>query len=54
MPDSAEPTTAAPLMCLECRRAWLDESERWRLYLMREDPPRPLVYCPDCAAREFD
>jgi hypothetical protein len=43
-----------PVRCLECGRAWVEESERWRMYLSREDPPRPLTYCPDCARREFD
>ena len=42
------------LVCMECDRAWLHPSERWRLYLTEDDPPRPVLYCPDCAEREFD
>lgn len=43
-----------PLRCLECGRPWVESSERWRTYLNGESPPRPLTYCPVCAAREFD
>ena len=41
------------LFCQECRRAWNDESERWRLYLTDDDPPQAVAYCPRCADREF-
>ena len=41
------------LACIECRRVWIDPSERWRLYLAPDD--RELVpYCGVCASREFD
>ena len=51
---STPPKTAAEhLSCLECGRSWLDESERWRLYVMRDDPSEVLLYCATCAAREF-
>jgi hypothetical protein len=43
-----------PIRCLECRRPWLDLSERWRIYLSCECPPQTLTYCPICAQREFD
>jgi hypothetical protein len=42
------------LSCVECRRAWTDPSERWRIYLTSDEPPEPVLYCADCAAFEFD
>jgi hypothetical protein len=50
-----ERTTIAtlPLHCLECRRPWVEATERWRIYLSGEDPSQPLTYCPECAQREF-
>jgi hypothetical protein len=41
-------------MCLECGRTWLDEAERWRLYVTVAEPAELLMYCAACAAREFD
>ena len=43
-----------PLTCQECTRPWLDEGERWRLYVDADEPGCTVPYCPDCAAREFD
>ena len=55
MSDHSERTTLVErVRCLECGRAWLEKSERWRVYLNGENPPRPLTYCPECAQREFD
>jgi hypothetical protein len=42
------------LVCEECRRAWLEPHERWRLYLSDDEPPEAVPYCPECAGREFD
>lgn len=42
------------LCCQECRRAWRDAREHWRLYLSNDDTLEPLLYCPDCARREFE
>lgn len=42
------------LHCEECRRPWLDGSERWRMYLTDDEPAVPVPYCHECAAREFD
>lgn len=42
-----------PLHCLECRRPWVESTERWRVYLSGENPSLPLTYCPECAQREF-
>jgi hypothetical protein len=47
-------TLVEPVRCLECKRLWVDLSERWRVYLSCENPPETLTYCPDCARREFD
>jgi len=41
------------LTCIECGAAWLDSSERWRLYLTSDEPPEAVPYCPDCNEREF-
>ena len=49
---SAEPV-AQTLQCAECKRVWLhDDGDRWRAYLSSDD--EVVVYCPDCAGREFD
>ena len=50
-----EPTpleTVHSCACLECNRAWLDDAEHWRAFLDEEG--ELLLYCPDCASREFD
>jgi hypothetical protein len=46
-------TVRAPIVCIECRRPWLDASERWRIYVLHEDPPEAVPYCDVCALREF-
>ena len=43
----------ALLVCVECRRPWLDRSEHWRLKVMDEEPRETVPYCPECASREF-
>jgi hypothetical protein len=53
-PGSITPAVAEAPACLECGRSWLDETERWRLYLTWDDPPEKLLYCTACATREFD
>lgn len=40
----------ATLVCLECGNE-SDEARGWRAYVDEDDL---LVYCGDCAAREFD
>jgi hypothetical protein len=42
------------LTCQECSEEWTDASERWRLYVMPDDPTETLIYCPVCASREFE
>jgi len=54
MTESARPVTDARMTCIECRRPWVSEKERWRLFLTDENPPTLLMYCPHCAEREFD
>jgi hypothetical protein len=44
--------TARRDQCLECDRPWIDDSEHWRAYFSEER--ELLLYCPDCARREFD
>jgi hypothetical protein len=44
---------APPLACIECRRPWLEPSERWRLKVTDDPSPEIVPYCPDCATREF-
>jgi hypothetical protein len=44
---------AQDLTCIECARSWLEPLERWRLYLTDEPFPEPVLYCSDCADREF-
>ncbi|HYX75642.1 MAG TPA: hypothetical protein VE757_00575 [Gaiellaceae bacterium] len=54
MNDKALALPGQRLMCEECRRPWLDDRERWRLYLDPDEPAHAVPYCPACAAREFD
>lgn len=53
--NAAVSVLAPPICCIECRRPWLSEDERWRLKLLVEDPdaPETVPYCPDCHEREF-
>lgn len=41
--------------CIECGTVWLPADEsRWRAYWVDDGPDDKLVlYCPDCAQREF-
>jgi hypothetical protein len=45
---------ATDLRCIECQRGWLDASERWRMYAITGDEAVTGLYCPVCAAFEFD
>jgi hypothetical protein len=53
--DPTEPAAAIDeVRCIECDQAWTDPRERWRVYLAPERQSTVcLVYCPDCAEREF-
>lgn len=54
MEQSNTALATTTLVCIECRRPWLADSERWRLKVTDENPPETVPYCPDCATREFD
>jgi hypothetical protein len=41
------------ITCIECKAAWIDPSERWRVYLTDDDLREMVVYCDLCAEREF-
>jgi hypothetical protein len=45
----------APLTCVECGRAQLAGERGWRAYLTvdEDESAEAVVFCPDCAAREF-
>jgi hypothetical protein len=42
------------LTCQECLRRWQEPAERWRVYLTEGEPPAAVLYCPECARREFE
>lgn len=46
-------TVRTVLTCIECRRPWFVDHERWRLKLTEEETPEGVAYCPECAEREF-
>jgi hypothetical protein len=54
--DRQEPSiaVATDLRCLECERDWSEPSERWRMYAITGPEPEVGLYCPLCAALEFD
>ncbi len=52
-PEGGAPPRVEPIACIECRRLWLDPGERWRIYVLAEDPPEAVPYCQACATREF-
>jgi len=41
------------LVCIECGAISDERRDSWRAYLTSDDPPEAVVYCGDCAAREF-
>jgi hypothetical protein len=53
MEQKATLLTVAFLVCVECRRPWLDPQERWRLYLDPDETGCTVPYCQLCAEREF-
>jgi endogenous inhibitor of DNA gyrase (YacG/DUF329 family) len=49
--DTEASETVATVRCVECGRE-AERGELWRLFLA--DLGEVAVYCPACAAREFD
>lgn len=43
------------LRCVECGREQAVDERGWRAYLTTDEhePAKALVYCPECAEREF-
>jgi hypothetical protein len=41
------------LVCEECSRRWNDPHEHWRVYLSEDEQSVAVLYCPECARREF-
>jgi hypothetical protein len=43
------------LTCVECAREQAASERGWRAYLTvdEDDPAEAIVYCPECAEREF-
>ena len=43
------------LICAECGRVSDEKARGWRAYLAGDfhEPDETLVFCPDCARREF-
>jgi hypothetical protein len=54
MGEEARTGLATELSCLECQREWRDPHERWRMYATADERPEVGLYCPVCAASEFD
>jgi hypothetical protein len=49
------PNAEKPLTCVECGREQGISEPGWRAYLTtdEEEPAEAIVYCPECASREF-
>jgi hypothetical protein len=47
--------TTDPLVCAECKREQADDERGWRWLLTTDEdgPAEAIVYCAECAAREF-
>jgi DNA-directed RNA polymerase subunit RPC12/RpoP len=50
-----EPDPAERLICVECGREQTVGERGWRAYLTTDEDEQAeaIVYCPDCATREF-
>ena len=50
--DEASVTgTQEPLICIECGSTSFFSERGWRAYVLEAEV---IVYCPECAGREFD
>jgi hypothetical protein len=54
MDEETRVAVSTALHCLECRLEWTDPHERWRMYATLDEQPEVGLYCPVCAAFEFD
>ena len=54
MDEKTRVAVSTALHCLECRLEWTDPHERWRMYATLDEQPEVGLYCPVCAAFEFD
>jgi hypothetical protein len=54
MAEQAYPLVEHKITCIECSRSWVLPTERWRVLLTDDDPPKAVAYCQACAEREFD
>jgi hypothetical protein len=48
----SDPPAEAPLVCAECGPESPPDAKGWRAYL--DDDGAAAMFCPECAAREFD
>lgn len=53
MDDQPQSVGVSTLTCVECGRSGGKRGTRWRVYLTEDDLPEAVVYCEDCAEREF-
>ncbi len=49
--DQPPPSKRRVLVCVECGLVAKGNASGWRVYLNDDD--QPVVYCPECAEREF-
>jgi hypothetical protein len=49
------PDRTERLRCFECGRRQAESERGWRAYptVDEDDPTEAVVYCPECAEREF-
>lgn len=50
-----KPDHAENLSCVECGREQAVDERGWRAYVTNDEdePAEAIVYCPECAGREF-
>jgi hypothetical protein len=54
-PETLVRPVAAEVRCIECDRPAVAPVDGWKAYLgsYDDEPVEVLVYCPECALREF-
>jgi hypothetical protein len=50
-----KPYLVGPLRCTDCGRGQAADERGWKAYLTvdEDEPAEAIVYCPECAEREF-